>query len=346
MEFKKESIFISGLRSFTKVLCGFIAFIIGGFILFFALGTTGSHYVMPKTSIHVVPNGDGVTQVLHDNAPLILRIDIEGVIGQIRLNFNTIEKTLSAVRSNPRLKNRLKGVLLFINSPGGTASDSEEIYQLLQYFKKDFQIPIYAYVNGLCASGGMMIACSADQIYANSSSVIGSVGVIFGPNFNYTGLMEKLGIAQKTITQGEDKDTLNPFRPWKPNEEEDILEIAKSTYHRFVSIVSENRPKLTPELLMNKYGARVYSAQTSEALGYIDHANASYSNTLKDLAKAAKIEKDEDYQVLAIRPLPTIFSDLFEQKASFLAKLLKGSFGTDIEIKHPLSDKILLLYQS
>ena len=345
MQFKKESIFISAIRSFAKVLCGFIGLIIGAFILFFITGNMGSRYVMPKTSIHVVPDGNGITQITSDSSPLILRLNIEGVIGSNRLDFKTMEKSLSHVRSSHILSKRLAAVFLYINSPGGLATDSAEIYTLLKNFKEEYKIPVYAYVNGLCASGGMYIACAADKIYSNESSIIGSVGVRFGPVFNFSGAMSKLGIESQTLTQGKDKDSLNPFRPWKQGEAKDLIAIGKDTYDQFVSVVSENRPKLTKDLLMNKYGAQVYSAKTSEEYGYVDIGNSDYMSSLTELAEAAKIKKDQPYQVLEVKSVPSLFTDFVEQKSGLLTKLLFGKAADDLQAKLNMSDQLLYFYE-
>ncbi|MDN3505483.1 MAG: S49 family peptidase [Rhabdochlamydiaceae bacterium] len=345
MQFKRESIFISAIRSFTKVLCGFIGLIIGAFILFFITGSMGPRYIMPKTAVHVVPNGNGITQITSDNSPLIVRINIEGVIGGNRLDFKTMEKTLSHLRTDYLMSKRLAAIFLYINSPGGLATDSAEIYTMLKNFKEEYKIPMYAYVNGLCASGGMYIACAADKIYANDSSIIGSVGVRFGPIFNFYGAMQKIGIESTTLTQGKDKDTLNPFRPWKQGEAEDIIAIGKDTYDQFISVVSQNRPKLTKELLINEYGAQVFSAKTSEKYGYIDHSNSDYMSTLSALALEAKIKKDQPYQVLEVKSVPSLFTDFVEQKSSSLLRLIFGKGGDDIQAKLNMSDQLLYLYE-
>ncbi|MCF7806345.1 MAG: S49 family peptidase [Simkaniaceae bacterium] len=344
MQFERESIFISAIRSFTKVFFGFIGFMLGIVVFFFIFGMMGSSYIMPKTTIFVAPNANGVTQIASDKSPLILKINIEGVIGSPKLNALTIEKTLSTIRSNPVYKSRIKGLMLYINSPGGAANDSEEIYFMLKRFKEEFKIPIYAYVNGFCASGAMYIACAADQIYSNTSSVIGSVGVVWGPFFNFSKLMEKVGIGSLTVSDGTGKDTLNPFRPWKPGEAEELDAIVGDSYDHFVAIVAENRPKLTVDKLKNEFGAKIFSSSQAEEYGYIDQSTAQYASTLLALLKEANVDEQKSYQVLEIRPAPSILLDVFDQKAHLLTKLFKGSLMSDIEMKHQLSDRLLFLY--
>ena len=81
-------------------------------------------------------------------------------------------------------KDQVKGLLLAINSPGGTVDDSDGIYRLVQEYKSRLKIPVYAYVDGMCASGGMYIACAADKVYASDASLVGHVGVILRTIFN------------------------------------------------------------------------------------------------------------------------------------------------------------------
>ena len=344
MQFQKESVFISAIRAFAKVLCGFIGLIVGSILLFIVIGSFSGQYLVPKVSLHVAPNGEGKTVVMSDSSDLILKLNIEGVIGSKKLNFANLQKTLSYVQSAPSLRDRLKGVYVYMNSPGGGATDSEEMYALLKEFKEELKIPAYTYVNGLCASGGMMIACATDKILSNNSSIIGSVGVRLGPLFNYSGAMEKLGVDQRTFVEGKDKDSMNPFRPWEKGEGKDIEELMNQGYKDFISLVSKARPKLTPEKLRDTYGAQIYPSNLALEYGYIDGDNYHYGSAMRALAKEAKCEEGS-YQVLEVHVTPSLLTDLVEQKSDFLSSLFKGKFMSEIEMTHSLSDRFLYLYQ-
>lgn len=341
MEIQRESVFISALRSFAKVLCGFIGLIVGFVILFMVIGSFSQQYSIPKVTLHIAPDGEGKTEVMSDHSDVILKVNIEGVVGSKHLNFAKLQKALSHVRSS-NLQKRVKAVWLYVNTPGGGATDSEEMYSLLKAFKEELKIPVHTYVNGLCASGGMMIACASDKIYTNNSSLVGSVGVLLGPLFNYSGAMEKFGIAARTFTEGKDKDGMNPFRPWTPEDGKDIEIAMQEGYKDFLAIVSSARPKLTEDLLRNTYGAQIYSANLAMEYGYTDGDNYHYSTALKELAKVAQLDS---YQVLEVHVTPSFLSDLVEQKNDFLSRFFKGSFVSEIEMKHTLSDRFLYLYQ-
>src|SRR5207244_10146556 len=129
-----------------------------------------------------------------------------------------------------------------------------------------------------CASGGMYIACSAEKIFATDSSLVGHVGVLLPTMFNFSQLMDTIGVGSKTITAGKDKDIMNPFRPWKPNEGASLQAITDVLYTQFVDIVTKSRPKLTKEALIEE-GAQIYSVEEALRLGYIDDKTNSIDNT-------------------------------------------------------------------
>jgi ClpP class serine protease len=164
-----------------------------------------------------------------------------------------------------------------------------------------------------------------------------------GPAFNFSDAMSKYGVAALTLTEGKDKDELNPFRPWKPNEAASLQDIMASLYDRFVSIVAAARPMLTQEKLVNDYGAHVFISQKAAELGYIDFGNSNYADALTGLATAAQIEGNQKYQVVRLSVQHTL-ADLFSQSIS--PQRILQALGVTSPAQHPeLSGKILYLYQ-
>ncbi|HSX12425.1 MAG TPA: S49 family peptidase, partial [Rhabdochlamydiaceae bacterium] len=239
---------------------------------------------------------------------------------------------------------RVKAVLLYMNTPGGTANDADVIYRALMDYKARYHVPIYTYVEGLCASGGMYIASASDRILASPESIIGSVGVLLGPTFNVSEAMDKIGVKALTLTAGKDKDALNPFRPWVAGEEDSIKKITLSLYNRFVDIVVAARPALDRTLLVQDYGAQVFVAEEAQALGFIDDGNSSYNAALKELAAAANFKEGEKYQVLHIESPHGIITELAQGKASFLSGKIKHVFPLGPNITSEMSGKFLYLY--
>ncbi len=144
-----------------------------------------------------------------------------------------------------------------------------------------------------------MIACAADKILASDVSIIGSVGVRMSPPFfNVVQTMEKLGVNALTLSAGKDKDTLNPTRPWKPDEQESYQHLINYLYDRFTDVVTANRPQMSKELLISSFGAHVFPAPEAVVNGYIDSAPNSRGDALIELASLAGIPSDQKVQII------------------------------------------------
>lgn len=342
----RESIFLATIRSFFTSLGCILGILIGIALLVFLFFVIFPPALVPeKTELTISADAQGKRELLPHTAPVILRVNFHGVIGEPTLDSDTIENILLDSREGVLKERQVKGILLHMNTPGGTVTDADNIYRALKEYKKKYSIPIYAFIDGLCASGGIYISSAADKIYATPSSVVGSVGVILGPTFNFTGTMDKIGVQALTITQGKDKDELNPFRPWGPNEGESIREITASLYERFVAIVTEARPALNREKLINDYGAHVFIAAKAQEYGYIDDGDADYAKALTDLATEAKIAEKEAYQVFELQPKINLLSELTQSKFSLLSGKVTHVFQIGPNLNSEMSGKFLYLYQ-
>ncbi len=344
MTFTRESIFFSALRS----LCNALGIVFGVFIAFFAILLTvsvlsGPESLPAKSEITIAPDANGIRELLPNTSPAILRINIEGVIGLDQLTGEKFQDILYDSRDGPLEKNRVKAIFLYVNTPGGGVTDTEVMYKALMDYKKKHNVPIYAFVEGICASGGMYLCSAADKIYSSPSSIIGSVGVRVGPVFNFSDLMTKAGVQSKTITAGKDKDTLNPFRPWSEDEGADLDDIIVGMYDQFVNVVISGRPKLDKEKLVQDYGARVFIAKTAEKFGYIDESNSTYSEAMKDLADLAGLDKS--YQVVELSRPEGLLSQLTQSSRGLLSGKVEHVFPTGPYGDPKLSGKLLYLYQ-
>ncbi len=338
----RESIVAGTLRAFFKSIATILGIALGvGFIAIGVSALMGPNMTPPKSQPLLMPDAQGNRAMLSGSAPVILRLDFHGVIGVGNLTSEKVENILLDSQEDFLKDGRVKAILLHMDTPGGSASDSDTIYRALMAYKKKYNIPIYAYVDGLCASGGMYISSSADKIYSSHSSIIGSVGVIMGPNFNFADAMTKYGVSALTLTEGKDKDALNPFRPWKPDEDATLKDVIASLYDQFITIVSEARPKLTKELLTNTYGAHVFIAKEAEQNGYIDEWNSNYSEAVQALAAAAQIEEEDHYQVIQLLPPRAFLGDFAQTFAP--VKILNSFLGKgDLS---ELNGKFLYYYQ-
>lgn len=343
-DFMRESILHASLRTFFVALFWVIGITAGLIlvVLLFSLAETTETTPSATFTEEIVPNADGERKILSKSAPVILRVNIEGTIGELSLTQSKIENLLVESREGTLKNDRVKAILLFLNTPGGTVSDADGIYRALLNYKKKYNVPVYAFVDGMCASGGMYVASAADKIYATNVSLIGSVGVIAPSYFNLTELMTKVGVQALTISAGKGKDELNPLRPWKEGEDRQVKELIDYYYAYFVDIVTKARPQLSRESLVKDYGAAIFPARKAEELGFIDHADSSYSEALRALLAAIGID-DNYYQVVQLSD-ETWYKSLFQSKANILNGEIKHTIGYN-EFSPKLMNQYLYLYK-
>lgn len=345
MDIKRESIFVSAVRAFCNAFAGMFGIIIGLIILGIVIGTLIKPQLdRDKTTLLIAADSEGNRDLLPTSSPVILRINVHGFIGGRDLNTQTVETQLLDSRTGTMKGDRVKAILLHINSPGGTVTDSYGIYAKLMEYKEIYKVPIYAYVDGMCASGGMMIASSADKIFSGPVGAIGSIGVILGPNFNFAELMEKYGVKQLTITKGKNKDVLNPYREWKPGEDQSIRNLTDYNYNLFVDLVTKARPRLDRDKLQNEYGADIYDPVKAKELGYIDEGNSSYRLTLKDLAEHVEFKEDEKYQVFELKVQHPVLSEFLEGRSPILSGKIKHELQLGPELPPELMNCPLYLH--
>jgi signal peptide peptidase SppA len=129
---------------------------------------------------------------------------------------------------------------LVINSPGGSPAQSHLIYRRIRALAAEKKLPVIAFTEDVAASGGYMIACAADEIICDPSSIIGSIGVV-GGSFGFAKLMEKLGIERRLYTSGERKAMLDPFLPEKPEDVERLKAVQREIHEDFIALVKDSR---------------------------------------------------------------------------------------------------------
>ena len=334
IETGKDSVFRSGMRTLLKSFFGvvglFLAFVICS--IFYSI-ISPPPLIEENTTLTVLPDAQGNRKINSFQSPAVLQINIHGVIGEAKkgVTAEDIESILLDSREGLLESNRVKAILLHFDTPGGGVTDSDNIYQMIKDYKKKFQVPVYGYIDGLCASGGIYIASAADKLFAGPSSVIGSVGVLMGPFFNVSETLTKVGIQAKTLTQGIDKDMFNPTRPWKEGEDASVKAIMGYLYERFVDIVCEARPQLSKDKLIHEYGAQVFDCKTAQKFGYIDVAMSSRNEALSALLEAAHIDASTPYQVVELSHKQGILSLLAEGKFD----LLQGKVEHSIDFHQP-----------
>lgn len=195
------------------------------FIYLIAVGTMAFY---PKFSKGMKSSGGDHTAV----------VDILGVIAESEAA--NAESIIEGLRDAMKDENT-KGVILNINSPGGSPVQSAYVYAEIRRLKeKHPNVPIYAVVSDICASGGYYIAAAADKIFVNQSSMIGSIGVIMN-GFGFVNLMEKVGVDRRLIIAGEHKALMDPFSPVKPGQTVHMQALLDEVHQQFIDAVRAGR---------------------------------------------------------------------------------------------------------
>ncbi len=208
------------------------------------------------------------------------------------------------------------GVIVRINSPGGTVAASDAIYHEIMSFRGKRKIPVNAYIMELGASGGYYVASASDRIIASPTSVTGSIGVI-AMKFNVEGLLSKIGVSEETYKSGPKKDFWSPFRPTTEEEKKMFQEIIDRLYSRFVGVVYANRQKLLTEAEVRTLAdGRVLTADDALEARLIDRV-AYLDETIDEMKKTLGIEQAR--VITYVRPKTfrsTIYSEYPEMPMS------------------------------
>lgn len=172
--------------------------------------------------------------------------------------------------------NNTAAVILRINSPGGSPVQAGYVNDEIKRLRKKYpDIPLYAVIVDMCASGGYYIAAAADKIFADKASIVGSIGVLMN-GFGFVDAMKKLGVERRLITAGKHKGVLDPFSPIKKDELKHVQSLLDSVHRQFINVVKEGRGdrlKESPELFSGLF----WNGEEGVKLGLVDGlGNSSY----------------------------------------------------------------------
>lgn len=211
-------------------------------------------------------------------------VDIAGVIqagGEV--NADAVLSSLADAYDDKGTK----GIILRINSPGGSPVQSGIINQEIRRQKKLHpDIPVYAVVEDICASGGYYIAAAADKIYVDQASIVGSIGVLMN-GYGFTGAMEKLGVERRLLTAGKNKAMLDPFSPVKPEHQAFAQAMLDEIHEQFKTVVREGRGKRLKET-SDTFSGLFWSGEKSIKMGLAD-ALGTTESVARDVIKHEKI---------------------------------------------------------
>ena len=162
-----------------------------------------------------------------------------------------------------------KAVALIINSPGGSPVQSSFIFKRIRSLADEKGLPVYAFAEDVAASGGYLIACAADEIYADESSILGSIGVV-SAGFGFVELIEKLGIERRVHTAGESKSMLDPFRPEKKDDVRRLKELQTDVHDWFKDLVRSRRGEKLDATREDLFTGAFWGGQKAVEIGLAD----------------------------------------------------------------------------
>lgn len=239
-------------------------------------------------------------------APKVAIIEVEGLLanaksgGLLQATENSMSlftQQLDRAEKDPAVK----AVVLRVNSPGGTVTASDGMYQLVQRFKQKTGKPVVASIQEVGASGAFYISCAADKIVAQPTSLVGSIGVIF-ESMEFSGTLDKIGARSWAITSGPLKEMGSPFKPLEPRERVVMEQMVGEYFARFIEIVRINRPVTEEKVAAlsdykkpeyaGTFSGRVFSGAEAKKRGLIDETGLLMDaiELAKDLAKAKNAE--------------------------------------------------------
>ena len=223
--------------------------------------------------------------------PVLKLSGVIGSVGKFRqgLDFSSQEEIIKKAFS---LK-KSPAVGILINSPGGSPVQSHLIYEFIRYQAKKNKKKVLVFAEDVAASGGYLISCAGDEIYANQSSIIGSIGVIYS-SFGFKDLIDKIGIQRRVYTAGKNKSTLDPFLEEKNEDIERLKNIQLDLHKDFIEVVEKSRStKLKTSGEIELFSGEFWSGRKALELGLIDGIGSVNEILRKKYGDDVKIKKFE-----------------------------------------------------
>lgn len=327
-----SSTFKSAFGFFVQTLLRAAAWF-GAFLLFVMfLGAIGGTTERVETRLQSLPRHDFSYGRPED--PKIWEIAIRGTIENKSTLLEDLREQAAFFARGRDPKNKLAAIILLIDSGGGSASMGFALHELVASLKKELDVPIFTYVEGICASAAYLIASPSTKIYANPSSLLGSIGVLLQA-YNYSKLMEKVGVESRLIVRGEGKGDGSATMPWNERSFDQLFPFMDLQYTLFRERVAKYRLSLTAERLEEELGARVYGTNDALSSGYIDQIIDSKELFLEQVTKELELK---NYTLVR-----------FQNKKKFASQLLDLSgpavdfFERVFMAKDPLGYEIYLM---
>ena len=216
-----------------------------------------------------------ISKFFKGESTIINVIRLNGVIasgskfpGSRNLSLESLEKQIERAFSGKKIS----GVALIINSPGGSPVQSALISERIIELSKKQNVPVFAFVEDVAASGGYWLACAADEIFVMPASIVGSIGVI-SAGFGFVEVIKKIGVERRVFSKGENKGLLDPFQPQNPDDVKVITDLQEEIHQQFKDWVSKRRGNRLNTEVVKKEGifeAKIFSGSKACEVGLAD----------------------------------------------------------------------------
>ena len=251
---------------------------------------------------------------------IIPHIKLTGIIGNVGkfrqgIDFSGQEEIILKAFS----VKKAPCIAITVNSPGGSPVQSHLIYNFIRLQAKKNKKKVIVFAEDVAASGGYLIACAGDEIYANSSSIIGSIGVIYS-SFGFTELIKKIGVERRIHTAGKNKSTLDPFLDEKKDDIERLKTIQLDIHKDFINVVERSRGTKLKKSEVELFSGEFWSGSKAKELGLIDEVGDSHQILKEKFGEDVVIKK-------------------FEKNRSWLSKKLSSSNNHVDQLSNILEEK-------
>jgi len=217
-----------------------------------------------------------------------------------------------------------KAVAIQINSPGGSAVQSMLVFKRIRALAAEKDLKVYIFAEDVAASGGYLLACAGDEIYADPSSIVGSIGVITA-TFGVNELIDRIGVQRRVYTAGESKDILDPFLPEKPSDVERIKVLQSDVHQAFIDLVKTRRGTKLDKADVNLFTGEFWSGKRALELGLVDG--------LSDLRSKMREVYGDEVRLKLVMPSTSWFRrrrGVFAESGGFEFGFSSGGFAADL----------------
>ena len=253
---------------------------------------------------------------------------LSGVIGQAGfmrsgLNISTLDKLIDKLFADKKSP----AVALIINSPGGSPTQSSLIADKLIKKAKENNKKVLAFVEDVAASGGYWLACASDEIFIDTNSILGSIGVI-SPGFGFVDLIKKMGIERRVYTSGKSKSFLDPFKEEKEEDINRLKDIQEQIHENFISYVKSRRGlKIKDKNFDEIFSGLFWVGNKAIELGLADGIGSIHDIIKKRFGKKAKIKYIDQKKSFLQRKLSTSLINIDEMLQKIEEKAMWSKFG-------------------